>query len=91
MIYRWQNRGKVALLGTFVAEHSANDSNAANFQVPAYRVWDLTMEWKVYKDRVGVLAGINNLFDEDYYSRIRPDGIDPAYGRNYYAGLTLGF
>jgi Fe(3+) dicitrate transport protein len=91
VIYRWQERGKVALLGTFVAEHSANDSNAANFQVPAYSVWDLTMEWKVYRDRVGVLAGINNLFDEDYYSRIRPDGIDPAYGRNYYAGLTLAF
>ena len=91
VIYRWQERGKVALLGTFVAEHSANDNNAANFRVPGYMVWDLTMEWKVYRDRVGVLAGINNLFDEDYYSRIRPDGIDPAYGRNYYAGFTLAF
>ena len=91
VIYRWQDRAKVAFTGTFVAGHSANDSNAANFDVPAYQVWDLTLEWKVYKNRVGVLAGINNLFDEDYYSRIRPDGIDPAYGRNYYAGLTLSF
>lgn len=90
-IYRWMNRGKVALLGTFVADHSANDNNAANFRVPSYMVWDLTVEWKVYKDLVGITAGINNLFDEDYYARVRPDGIDPAYGRNYYAGLSLSF
>jgi outer membrane receptor protein involved in Fe transport len=49
------------------------------------------VEWKVYKDLVGITAGINNLFDEEYYARVRPDGIDPAYGRNYYAGLSLSF
>jgi len=90
-IYRWQERLKVAFLGTFVDDHSANNNNAANFQVPAYTVWDLTLECKVYRDQVSVLAGINNLFDEDYYARIRADGIDPAYGRNYYAGLSFAF
>jgi Fe(3+) dicitrate transport protein len=40
---------------------------------------------------VSITAGINNLFDEDYYSRIRSDGIDPAYGRNFYAGFGFTF
>jgi Fe(3+) dicitrate transport protein len=57
-------------------------------------VWDLTAEAKVYRSSVGdvsVIAGINNLLDEDYYARIRSDGIDPAYRRNYYAGLSFTF
>ena len=41
--------------------------------------------------RVGVFAGINNLFDEDFYAEIRDEGIVPAYLRNYYAGLCLKF
>jgi Fe(3+) dicitrate transport protein len=92
-IYRWKDRVKVALLGTFVGEHFADDANSANFRVPAYNVWDLTLEWKVWKECVDtrLIAGVNNLFDEDYYSRIRSNGIDPAYGRNYYVGASFGF
>lgn len=90
-IYRFRDRVKVALLGTFVGQHFADDANTAAFRVPAYMTWDLTAEVKVYKDMIGVVAGINNLFDEDYYSRIRGDGIDPSYGRNYYAGLSFAF
>lgn len=91
VIYRWQNRAKLALMGTFVDDHFADDANSANFRVPGYCVWDLTAEVKVYRDNVSIIAGINNLFDESYYSRVRGDGIDPAYGRNYYAGLALSF
>jgi len=91
VIYRWKDRAKIAFTGTLVDNHFADDANSANFRVPAYSVWDLTAEWKVYRDHVSIVAGINNLFDEDYYSRIRGDGIDPAYGRNYYAGLSFAF
>lgn len=92
VIYRWQDRAKFAFMGTFVDDHFANDNNAlADYRVPHYMVWDLTFECKVYRDNVSVVAGINNLFDEDYYSRVRGDGIDPAYGRNYYVGLSLSF
>ena len=89
--YRWRDRAKVSLLGTFVDDHFADDGNSADFQVPAYMTWDLTAEFKVYKDSVSVVAGVNNLFNEDYYSRIRSDGIDPAYGRNYYVGVSVKF
>jgi Fe(3+) dicitrate transport protein len=90
-IYRWKDRAKLAMLGTFVGDHFADDANSANYRIPAYMVWDLTAEVKLYRNNVSVIAGINNLFDEDYYSRIRSNGIDPAYGRNYYAGLSFSF
>lgn len=90
-IYRWRDRVEVSLLGTFVDDHFADDGNTAAFQVPAYMTWDLTAEIKVYKDHASIVAGLNNLFDEDYYSRIRGDGIDPAYGRNFYLGISLRF
>jgi Fe(3+) dicitrate transport protein len=89
--YRWRDRVKVSLLGTFVGDHFADDANTANRFIPAYNVWDLTMEAKIYKDFVSIFAGINNLFDHDYYARIRNDGIDPAYRRNYYGGFKLIF
>lgn len=89
--YRWRDRAKVSFLGTFVDDHFADDANTAAFQVPAYMTWDLTAEVKVWKESVSLVAGINNLFDEDYYSRIRGDGIDPAYGRNYYLGVSVKF
>jgi len=54
-------------------------------------VWDLTIECKVYLNYVSILAGINNLFDEDYYGRIRAGVIDPTSGHNYYAGFSLSF
>jgi Fe(3+) dicitrate transport protein len=91
LIYRWKDRAKLAFTGTFVDTHFADDANSASFRVPAYAVWDLTAEFKVYRDSVSVIAGVNNLFDERYFSRVRSDGIDPAYGRNVYVGLALQF
>ena len=91
VIYRFHDRVKVAFLGTVVGESYADDANTAERFVPAHTVWDLTAEAKVYRDTITVTAGINNLFDEDYYARITNTGIDPGYGRNYYAGIALKF
>ena len=89
-IYRWRDRVKVALLGTFLDDHFADDGNTDSFFIPGYMTWDLTLEARVWKG-LSVIAGVNNLFDEDYYARIRGDGIDPAYGRHYYGGLSFVF
>ncbi|MBI5774396.1 MAG: TonB-dependent receptor [Verrucomicrobia bacterium] len=89
--YRWRDRAKVSLLGTFVDDHFADDGNTAAFRVPAYMTWDLTAEFKVWKDTVSIIGGVNNLFDEDYYARITGNGIDPAYGRNFYLGVAVKF
>ena len=91
LIYRFRDRWKLALLGTFVADSFADDANTQERFVPAHAVWDLTAEAKIYKDIVTLNAGINNLFGEDYYARIANTGIDPAPGRNYYAGFSVKF
>jgi Fe(3+) dicitrate transport protein len=90
--FTWHHgdKGKVSLMGTLVDDHFANDNNTAQYAVPGYFVCDLTAEYKVHKN-VRLLAGINNLLDESYYSRVRGDGIDPANGRNYYAGASFEF
>ena len=93
---RW---GRLGLMGTFVDDHWANDNNGlfapanpdSSGFIPAYMVWDLTAELRLYKETVSLLAGVNNLLDEDYFSRVRPDGIQPAYGRNYYVGVSVKF
>ena len=90
LIYKNGDRLKIAFLGTLVADHNARDDSNPNFEIPSYMTWDLTAEYKV-NDHFTVMAGINNLFDESYYARVRNDGIDPAYGRNAYLGGEVRF
>jgi Fe(3+) dicitrate transport protein len=89
--YNWRDRIKLALLGNFMGESNASDNNAPNRFIPAYSVWDLTAEAKVWRDTVSVIAGVNNLFGADYYARIRSDGIDPAAPTSWYAGVKIVF
>lgn len=91
LLYDWRERIKISLMGTFVGSSYADATNTSQRFIPAYDVWDLTMEAKVYKDFLSVIVGINNLFDRNYYSRIRPDGIDPSAPRNWYAGVKVEF
>ena len=87
--YRFKDKAKIRLGGTFADDHFGDDSNSTQRIVPSYKVWDLSAEFKVYKDIVSVFGGINNLFDENYFARITGGGIDPADGRNYYGGVTI--
>ncbi len=59
--------------------------------IPAYNVWDLTAEVRFWNGRVGVFAGIRNLFDENYWGEVREEGIMPALPRNYYGGFEVFF
>ncbi|MBA3881255.1 MAG: hypothetical protein H0X73_00765 [Chthoniobacterales bacterium] len=90
-IYRCKEAVKVGLLGTFVDDSYADANNTLSHFIPSHVVWDLSAEIKVWDGRLGVIAGINNLLDEDYFGEIRDEGIVPAYGRNYYGGLTIKF
>lgn len=91
LIYRWKDRAKVAMMGTYLSDHFATDDENPTRRIPSYMTWDLTAECRVWGSWLSVVAGINNLFDEEYYARVRGDGIDPAYGRNFYAGLQAEF
>ena len=55
--YNYRDKGKIRLAGTFTDDHFANDTNTTAFQVPSYKVWDLTGEWAVYKDNINVFVG----------------------------------
>jgi Fe(3+) dicitrate transport protein len=92
--YRWRDRVKVSLLSTFVDNQFGDDLNSTERQIPSYKVWDLTAELKVLKELLGVLdvsllGGVNNMFDEEYYSRVTGTGIDPGYPRNIYGGFKV--
>ncbi|HRJ09897.1 MAG TPA: TonB-dependent receptor [Prosthecobacter sp.] len=89
MIYK-KKGVKVSFLGTFVDDHNARDDADPRFAIPGYMTWDLTAEIPV-TENLNLMAGINNVFDESYYSRVRNDGIDPGYGRNFYVGGSVSF
>jgi Fe(3+) dicitrate transport protein len=93
--WRLRDRAKLSLLGVFVDKHFWQDNNTEGLvgtaRIPSYGVWDLVAEANVYKDHLSVFAGINNLFNEDYFSRVRSDGIEPALERTYYIGAKLSY
>ena len=82
---------KIGLTGTLAAAAFADDSNSGPRRIPAHAVWDLTAEWRLPRAPIRLISGINNLLDEDYYNRIRADGIDPAPRRNVYFGAAWEF
>jgi Fe(3+) dicitrate transport protein len=90
IIYNKEDKLKAALMGVMVSKHFGDDGNTSNFEIPSYVVFDLTADWKFHKDWLAN-AGINNLLDRDYYSRVRSDGIVWAMGRNVYLGATYQF
>lgn len=83
-------KAKVSLLGTLMGRHNAQDSGNPNYEIPPFATWDLTAEIPVHS-RVSLMAGINNLFDRQYFSRVTALGVDPSYGRNVYAGFSFQF
>jgi Fe(3+) dicitrate transport protein len=89
--YDYDRRFKLAFTGTFVDDHYADDANTANRFIPSYSVWDLTAEAEVISSRLSLVAGVNNLFDQEYYARVRSNGIDPALPRNVYGGVVVKF
>ena len=60
-------------------------------KIPAYVVFNLAGDLKLTKN-LKLIAGVSNLGDEKYYSRVFFDGsIEPAPQRSGYAGLSLEF
>jgi Fe(3+) dicitrate transport protein len=90
MIYKKEDYLKAALMGVMVGRHYGDDANSDNFEIPPYMVWDLTVDWSVTKNWMAS-AGINNLLDRQYFSRVRAEGINWALGRNFYVGGTYQF
>ncbi len=85
-----------ALTASLVGEQYWQDSNLASGtgagridgEIPAYEVLDFSIEYR-HRDRWTLYGGVNNLLDQDYYSRVRSDGIEPAQERALYAGFRF--
>lgn len=81
---------------TMVGEQYWQDSNRSggsganviDAKIPSYQVVDLSAEYEL-SERWALFAGINNLLDENYYSRVRTDGIEPAAERTAYFGVRF--
>lgn len=96
----WREEGKfnIGLTGITVASQFFQDSNQPvgngatliPARVPAYTVFGLNGEYTVLP-HVTLQAGIQNLGDEHYYARVFQTGLEPAPGRKFYGGVTLGF
>ncbi|MEP6808891.1 MAG: TonB-dependent receptor plug domain-containing protein [Chthoniobacterales bacterium] len=84
--------------GVYVSDQYWQDSNIGSgsiplAKIPAYEVFNLSGEFYVTHN-VRIIAGLSNLADKRYYSRIFPFGggsIDPAAARSGYAGLSVEF
>ncbi len=86
---------KSRVTASFLAEHYSDDNNTTERKIPSYSVWDYSGEFKLEKKFLNSAAkinyGVNNIFDAQYYTRVRSNGIEPALDRNYYAGFELNY
>lgn len=92
-VWNYEDRYKVALTGLYSSSQYWQDSNAggaANATIPAYMVWDFNVDLNVYEN-ISVVGGINNLFNKNYYSRVRTDGIEPLDPRTFWVGARVEF
>jgi Fe(3+) dicitrate transport protein len=85
----------ITLSAVYVSEQfwADSDMGAATIpaKIPAYKVFNLAGDWSITK-HLKLIAGISNLADEKYYSRVFFNGsIEPAPRRSGYAGVSLEF
>ena len=91
----------ISLTAVYVSEQFWADNNqplrnmAGDITVPAripsYKTFNLSGEWWITKN-VRLIAGISNLADEKYYSRVFFNGtIEPGPKRTGYAGISVQF
>ncbi len=94
--WRQDKRFKASLTAVSSAAQYWQDSNepfggGATFipaKIPAYTVVDFASDWQV-TPWLKLLAGVSNLTDRQYYNRVWRTGLEPAYGRTWYAGFEL--
>lgn len=101
--WRWQNGAFLVLDGRYggaVYAENTNDTRVDDYTVAGAR---LGREWRLPASAFTLYAGVDNLFDEDYFGNLRinansdrPDPADrgyfePAPGRHWYAGASYAW
>lgn len=95
--FRWNfsylhpSHASVTLSGQWLGNHFADDANTANFEIPQYSVWDLGAKIPLGVEGLNLQVAVRNLFDQNYFARIRSNGIEPGQPRIATAGLDYVF
>ncbi len=95
--FRWRfsylhpSQTTFALSGQWMGDQFADDANSANFQIPSYSVWDLSAQVPLGFDGLNLQVAVRNLFDQNYFARIRSNGIEPGMPRMATAGIDYSF
>jgi Fe(3+) dicitrate transport protein len=99
LTFRKDGKFNFSVTGTSVSSQYFQDSNlpvgspgSPNFipaKIPAYTLVDFAADWQLTHN-LRVLAGISNITDRRYYSRVFQNGIEPGVSRKVYAGIALG-
>lgn len=66
------------------------DKISKGITTPAVNVTDIGMRYRV-TENLTLKAGINNVFNEIYYTTEKTDSATPADERNYYVGFKMTF
>ena len=98
LTYRQEGRYSLSLTGVSVSSQFFQDSDLPTAPGPAfvpaevggYTVLDVAGDWYLTRT-LRLLSGVSNLGDVRYYSRVFQNGIEPALGLTFHAGLALGF
>ena len=100
LTYRKDNCYNFRLTFTYVSDQFFQDSDLPAVSptglvlvpaiIPAYWTLDFAAEYYITKN-FRILAGVSNITDERYYSRVFSSRIEPAPARTGYAGLSFGF
>ncbi len=99
--WREQGRYSMSLTGQSTGEQYWADNNQARVagnvvvapaKIPSYTVFDFSGDYQL-SHHLHLLAGVSNLLDEHYYSRVFfvNGGIEPAVGRSYHLGASYDF
>jgi Fe(3+) dicitrate transport protein len=85
----------VSFTGVYASDQYWSDANMPTpttpVKIPSYWVLNVSGDYYITKN-IRLIAGISNLADEKYYSRVFFNGlIEPAPRRSGYAGVSLEF
>ena len=94
LTFRQDKRFNVSLTAVSVSSEYWQDSDQGlptlPAKIPAYYTLDLAGDYQITRN-LRLLAGVTNLTNQIYYSRVFQNGIEPAPGIEGYAGLAVGF
>ena len=85
----------LAFTTVYVSDEYWSDANLGTptipAKIPSYVVFNFAGDYKINK-HLKIIAGVSNIGDEKYYSRVFFNGsIEPAPGRYGYGGISLTF